>query len=386
VGTVAFGLYLTHDSGATFEYLCPDLFSRDGAVEAYATRGLLLVPGPPRALLVAGTGGLFRSDDDGCTWTPIAGLHGVEMGGIAIAPDDPLRIAAASTGNQNAGDNAVYLSSDGGRTFAATSLSGSLFFTSVAIASAGGVHYASSQDPATGEMRLHRSDDAGGTWTDSVIEGATRPPEILHVDGDLVLVAESGPMGDALWRTTDGATFEQVLSTDVRLYRVLPRQGGALWLGTDGGAWVSSDGGATWTLDVQAPGMTCFAEREGELFAGTSQVHDPGGVVVSRDQGASWEGWLAYADADAALDCFGPAEQAVCGGDRWFLQCIELAEWGLPSDLLATCLDADDDTDGDTDTSGSTPREGCGCRSSETPIPPLALVLLVLLGTVRWRE
>jgi hypothetical protein len=305
------------------------------------------------------------------------------MGGLAIAPDDPSRVAAATTGNENPGDNAVYLSTDGGRTFAATALQAPLFFTSVAIGSA---HWASSQDPATGEMRLHRSDDRGATWTDAVIEGATRPPEILHVDGDVVLVAESGPMGDTLWRTADGgASFERVLTTDVRLYRVLPRAGGVLWLGTDGGAWVSHDGGAAWSLDVQAPGMTCFAERDGELFAGTSQVHDPGGVVVSRDEGATWDGWLAYADARGALECLGPTEQTLCGGDRWFLQCIEFAEWGLPSDELSACLDGDADT-GDTDPDSTPPPEGCGCRSGECPISASAIVFGLILLRRRSRS
>ena len=235
-------------------------------------------------------------------------------------------------------------------------------------------------------MRLHRSDDAGQTWAEAVVPGATRPALLEYVDpsnDQIAVLLESGPEGDTMWRTEDGGlSFTSPLQTDVRLYRVLRRPDGTLWVGTEGGAWVSRDDAATWSLDVTAPGMTCFAERDDALFVGTAQVHDPGGVVVSRDAGTTWQTVLEYVEAEAPLSCHGPAEEAVCGGARWLLQCVEFSEWGLPDERLDRCISGEDEPEPEPEPEPGS-GAGCGCR---TGAPSMTLWLVLGLLALRPRS
>ena len=131
VGTVAFGLYVSHDAGDSFGYVCPNIFSSGGVVDTFAMRGVVVVPGAPRAILVGGSGGLFRTDDDGCTWSAVAGLEQTEIGDLERADDDPSVLLAATSHNVSLGDNAVFVSRDGGQTFEATALTGPLLYNAV---------------------------------------------------------------------------------------------------------------------------------------------------------------------------------------------------------------------------------------------------------------
>ena len=359
VASISFGLYVTHDGGASFEYICPDLFSSSGVIDAYNTNGLVLVPGSPRGLLVAGTGGLFRSADDGCTWAPPDGVSG-RVGGIALVPGDPQQVAVVTEQGGDPIDNALLLSSDGGQTFARSGLEGPYFFKSVAIAA--NTFYATSHDPATGELRLHRSEDGAETWTDAVVEGAAGTLKIRHATDNVVLVSESRTTGDRLWRTEDAETFATVLTAEARLHQILPR-GDELWLGTDGGAFISDDDGATWTLGDPAPGMLCLVEAGGTLYSCGRLLEDQTGVARSPDGGATWQTFLDYTAASGPAACHGPTEASVCTDDRWVVQCIEYLEWGLDADCFgegATDTDTDTATATATDTDAAAKGNGAG--------------------------
>ncbi|HEX4012723.1 MAG TPA: hypothetical protein VHX17_02400 [Candidatus Cybelea sp.] len=109
------GLYKTIDGGATWTHLTNGLPPRVGHIglsisAASPHRIYANVDSPPNA------GGVFRSDDDGATWTRTSGdgriwQRGWYFGGITADPHDPSVVYVMNT--------AMYRSTDGGKTFSA---------------------------------------------------------------------------------------------------------------------------------------------------------------------------------------------------------------------------------------------------------------------------
>ena len=87
------------------------------------TRAITGVPGQPHTFLTgAVNGGVWKTDDDGRTWTPIFDSQPTQsIGAIAVAPSDPRIIYVASGEGLHRPDlsvgNGVYRSSDGGKSW-----------------------------------------------------------------------------------------------------------------------------------------------------------------------------------------------------------------------------------------------------------------------------
>src|SRR5439155_21166189 len=81
------------------------------------------VPGKPHAAFVGtATGGLFKTENGGTTWSPVFDDQPVvSIGSVAIAPSDP-KIVYVGTGegngrNSSTWGNGIYKSTDGGSSF-----------------------------------------------------------------------------------------------------------------------------------------------------------------------------------------------------------------------------------------------------------------------------
>ncbi len=133
--------------------------------------------------------------------------------------------------------------------------------------------------------KLHRSEDAGTTWTELAV-----PVYPEHPDGTHDLDGFGRPIPwklNRIWALAPG----------------LSSQPGRLWAGTlPGGLFRSEDRGATWTLmealwympdrkkwtggGADLPGLhsICLDPRDGSLLVAVSS----GGVWESRDDGATW--------------------------------------------------------------------------------------------------
>ena len=228
------------------------------------------------------SGGLFRTENNGTTWTPLFDSEGsYALGVVEIDPGNPA-VVWVGTGENNAqrsvgfGDG-IYKSVDGGKTWA--------------------------------NMGLAESGHISQIWID---------PD----DPDNVLVASQGPLwspsGDrGLFRTTDGGkTWSAILTIDentgINEFVVDPLDSDTIvassyqrrrhvWTlingGPGSGIHRTTDGGATWTeitsgLPEDDMGRIGLAGAEGEpgwIYAIVEANDEERGIYFSADFGLNWE-------------------------------------------------------------------------------------------------
>jgi photosystem II stability/assembly factor-like uncharacterized protein len=246
------------------------------------TRAVAGVPGQPSVFYIgAVNGGVWRTNDYGRTWKPIFDDQPTgSIGAIAVAPSDP---------------SIVYVGSGEGL---------------------------QRPDLSTGDG-IHKSTDAGKTWTHLGLRDGQQIPRIAvdPRDPERVFVAVLGhPYGPSqergIFRSTDGGrTFQKVLykdentgGSDVELDPLHPnvvyaalweaRQGpweNAAWSGTNGGIFKSTDGGTTWrpltrglpTGGVVQANLAIAPSRPSRIYAAVADVRGVG-VYRSDDAGESW--------------------------------------------------------------------------------------------------
>jgi len=280
-----FGLLVTRDRGATWDWLCE------------AGAGYLDVE-PPMAVLPGGVillglpEGVSRSSASGCSFERAKGIDAIvyDLARVPSEPDGAVAISGSGT------DAQLWRSVDAGKSFApAGDVIADFLPTTVDVAATdSNAIYASGVSGTSGV--LLRSSDGGQSFKRFVVPGATatRRPFIAAVDprdADTVYVRLDAPSAAPLEVTHDGGkSFVTPLTTTV------PAAGFAI--SPDGSTVIVSnayDGtfrAATDTLEfekVACSGPTCLSFNEAGLFGcGDQFVH---GFVVGRsdDLGASFQ-------------------------------------------------------------------------------------------------
>lgn len=377
VASTVYGHFVSHDGGTTFGWICNDLFA-EGSVDSFPIDGAVLAGGASRAVIVAGSDGLFRSDDDGCSWDRVEALADRRTSAIAIDPRDPARVWVTTADGGEDADNALYQSRDGGVSFAPTSLAGPRLFRSV-MPDQNGELWATSFFPEDDRSYLHRSVDDGETWTaEALPDLGARVYRIVGAIDDVpgrVLLRAGTATDDVLVLAHErGGIAEVVLEPGAPLYETRIAGDGAIVIGDGAGnTWHSTNGGVDWDLRAEAPAQQCYAERADTLYACTRQVEERAAVLASIDDGASWDPFFRYEATTGPLSCLGAEEEMVCtGGDRFLTQCFEFDEFGVAIEEIAACPElpvfGDDDSSsgaGESDTSGDAPAAddapGCAC-------------------------
>ena len=239
------------------------------------------------------SGGVWRTVNDGTTWTPVFDHEGsYSIGCVTIDPNNP-SVIWVGTGESNS-QRAVYYG-DG----------------------------------------VYRSEDGGASWKNMGLKTSEHVGRIVvdPRDSKVVYVASQGPLWAAggergLYKTTDGGkTWKAVLTvsqntgvTDVVmdprnpdvLYAASYQRRRHVWTMIDGGPesaiWKSTDAGASWTKlssglpkeDMGRIGLAIAPSDPDVVYATIEAANKAGGIFRSMDRGATWEKRSPYF-ADAAM-------------------------------------------------------------------------------------
>jgi hypothetical protein len=272
-------------------------------------------------IIGAGEGGLYRSTDDGISWTSTGSAIPEWIGALAVGTDG--RLVATVEDAENL--RGVKVSTDMGATWRFAQLGDSNTALAGALTVADGRIFAGSSGGG-----LFRSDDGGTSWTLMPLVTPANYNTLLTLrDGSVI----AGTLGDGVFRSVDGGASWQTFGADVGLqvatlretddgrvlagtwysgvYTVEP----ALWkhsslglppLGTssiafgpsgtihliasDGRLYSSSNNGASWDDPGASPRSTrvIAVDRDERLYAG-SFGYPNFGLVVSTNGGRSWE-------------------------------------------------------------------------------------------------
>ncbi len=254
------------------------------------TRAVAGVPGRPDTLFVGAVdGGVWKTQDEGRTWTPIFDAQPTQsIGAIAVAPSDSRILYVGSGEGLHRPDlsvgNGLYRSADGGATWTHLALGGAQQIPELAVdpvdpnrlfAAVLGHPFG----PST-ERGIYRSDDGGRSWT-----------RVLWVDEN---TGGSGVKFDphdrnvvyaALWNSRSG-----------------PWEDNNEFDGTAGGLFKSTDGGDHWRPlkrglpdNLSQIDLAVAPSQPGRLYA-TVATTTPGdyssgaglGVYRSDDGGENW--------------------------------------------------------------------------------------------------
>jgi photosystem II stability/assembly factor-like uncharacterized protein len=245
--------------------------------------GFAVDPGnPARYFVAAASGGVWKTINNGTTWTPVFDKEGsYSIGAIVLDAKNPLTVWVG-TGENN------------------------------------------SQRSVSYGNGVYRSDDGGKTWKNVGLKASEHIGRIAidPKDSNTVYVAAQGPLwgpgGDrGLFKTTDGGkTWKKILSisdntgvTDVAidpqnpetLYAASYQRRRHMWTLINGGPesalYKSTDAGATWnklksglpTTELGRIGLAISPVDSNVIYATVEAADKKGGIFRSNDRGGSWE-------------------------------------------------------------------------------------------------
>jgi len=247
-----------------------------------------------------GTGGVWKTANNGVTWTPVFDREAVaSVGAVAVSQSDPnivwVGTGEANNRNSSSWGNGVYKSTDGGKTWSNVGLQDSHDIGRIAIhpADTNTVYVAALGHlwGANPERGLYKTTDGGKTWT-----------AVLQIDAD------TGPAGSGT-----GVVDVAIDPGDPNIvYAAAYQRRRTPWNFTSGGPgsglYKSSDAGKTWQKLTQGLpagplgriGIDIYRKNpnvvyviiESDLGGRTRSIEErsrEGGLFRSEDKGESWK-------------------------------------------------------------------------------------------------
>ena len=288
-----------------------------------------LHPEDPSVWYVAvGSGGVWKTENAGTTWTPVFDdQSSYSIGSVTIDPSDPSTVwvgTGENVGGRHVGyGDGIYRSTDGGRSWEKMGLEESEHLSTIVVhPEDSDVVWVSAQGPlwsSGGQRGLYKTTDGGETWrkvlgddewtgvTDVVMD--PRDPDRLYAATwqrhRTVAAYMGGGPGSGLHRSTDGGESWEELSTGLpganmgkiglaispqdpdRVYAAITLER------RTGGVWMSADRGSSWTKMSDAVAGGTGPHYYQELYASPHQFGRLYLVsyitFVSDDHGASFE-------------------------------------------------------------------------------------------------
>jgi hypothetical protein len=228
----------------------------------------IALTGPGSILLSSEAAGIYRTTDDGATWS-----------GSDIRGKDVFAVTALPTGELLAGTlgSGIFRSLPGeqGWTQLADGATGPYVYS---FAQSGGSLYAATN------FGVYKTNDVGQSWLNSTSGALSGSAYAVEASADGTLLAGTG---FGVYRSSDaGTSWTQSGLQNSTVFYLSAAGDGTVYAGTSkDGVFASTNGGLTWSLrglvrnDIQA----LIANSAGDLFAGVY-----GGVVRSTDQGTTW--------------------------------------------------------------------------------------------------
>lgn len=236
---------------------------------------------PSTWIVGVGSGGVWRTDNAGTTWTPIFDGQGVySIGTVTVDPSNPHTIWVG-TGENHGGrhvgyGNGIYRSRDGGGTWEHLGLENSEHISEILIhPEEPNTIWVASQGPlwsSRGERGLYKSTDGGETWN---------------------LVLSAGEWTGVTDIVMDPRNPDRLVAATWQRHRTVAAYMGA---GPESGIHVSDDGGETWrevTTGLPAGnmgkiGLAISPQNPDVVYAAIEENRRQGGVYRSDNRGESW--------------------------------------------------------------------------------------------------
>lgn len=398
---MTWGVLVSHDGGATYQWMCEDAVGYGGAYDPdyeYLADGTLL----------ATTFNGLVANRDGCTFerTPLANdpANPADQKFIsAITADRNGVVYAADAGAQGMGR--VHKSTDGGRTFPTSTVVGQNadWWTSIEVSPVDPQRiYLAGYRLAAGQPRqllLYRSNNGGATFSQlpvtaftvsdqSAIEIAALSPTNANVLFARVTFA-TGSIGDVFYRSADaGATWTKVLELGDGAPGFVYRSANNVYLATQSGgaAYRSTDDGLTFTLVNKGLRARCATlGPDGAIWlCGHNFAPDDMAIATTTDAGETFTKRYLFAETAKPVACAaGTAQFDKCQLTVW---CGMKDQLGITSDAVdcnATPRDSSPTPDASTPVMKAS--EGC-CSSGERQASTLALAAFVGMAVVGRRR
>lgn len=236
---------------------------------------------PSTWYVAVGSGGVWKTENNGTTWTPIFDKQAVySTGDVTISPSNP-NIIWVGTGENNGGrhisfGDGVYRSNDGGKTWKNMGLGQSEHISDIIVHPTNpDIVWVSSQGPlwtSGGERGLYKTTDGGENWA-----------RVLETDE---------------WTGVTSLVIDS--SNPDRLYAATwARQrtiGAYVGTGPGAGIFTSDDGGDTWVeVETGLPkgnmgkiGLAISPMQPDVVYAAVEVDNRKGGLYRSTNRGASW--------------------------------------------------------------------------------------------------
>ncbi|HUK91710.1 MAG TPA: glycosyl hydrolase, partial [Blastocatellia bacterium] len=235
-----------------------------------------------RYYVASASGGVWKTENDGATFTPIFDHEGSYSIGVVVLDPKNSSVVWVGTGENNSqrsvsyGDG-VYRSDDGGKTWKNMGLKNSQHIGRIAIDPKNtDTVYVAAQGPlwnSGGDRGLFKTTDGGKTWKNilNISENTGVTDVVLDPRDSAVLYAASYQRARKVYTLLDG--------------------------GPESAIYKSVDAGATWAklktglpaADMGRIGLAVSPANPDVVYATIEAAEKKGGIFCSTDRGATWE-------------------------------------------------------------------------------------------------